>query len=158
MIAYDPTPIANLDEALSEKIWWQGRQWIVTADGLESRNGRYVIEKDRLLQDADTYGWVAHVGKKSWVDTDDFATAYLVAVALHGLHLTKAQRALVMKGYAAAVVSHAKANLHHEMFPATPTTGNKLESVNLTELDRGCKAVDAEYRRRREAAKVEAAP
>jgi hypothetical protein len=157
MIAYDKSEVRNRGEGLSE-IWWQGRQWAVTSYGLESRNGRYVIERDRLLQDADTYGWVAHVGKKSWVDTDDFATAYLVAVAMHGERLTKAQRALVMKGYAAAVVSHAKAKLHHEMFPPEPTTGLKLKAVDLTELDRRCKAVDAEYRRRRQAERARASP
>ena len=59
------------------------------------------------------------MGCKTWADVDDFATAYLVAITMHGFRLTKAMRAAVMRGYDQAVVSHEKRVLHREMFPAT---------------------------------------
>jgi hypothetical protein len=145
MIATDKDPVTVRGEPLGE-IWWQGRQWAVTAYGLECRDGTYVIDKKRLLEDAD-YGLVRHVGTKSWVDVDDFATAYLVAVALHGFRLTKAMRVLVMKGHANGGVSHEKQKLHDEMFPET----RKFELIDFAELDRRRRAVDEEYRRRAEA-------
>jgi hypothetical protein len=65
-------------ETLAE-IWWQGRQWAVTADGLESLDGR----GDRLTADA-LNGWIA----------DDFATAYRIAIAMHSRRLAWAHRVL----------------------------------------------------------------
>jgi hypothetical protein len=67
MIAYDKNPVRDRGEGLSE-LWWQGRQWAVTAYWLECRDESYVIEKKRLLQDAATFGWVAHMGGKNWAD------------------------------------------------------------------------------------------
>jgi hypothetical protein len=144
MIAYDKSEVAVRGEDLSE-IWWQGRQWAVTAYGLERRDGTYFIDRKRLLQDATTYGWVKHIGTKNWADVDDFATAYLVAIAMHGCRLTKAMQARVLEGYRSAVVSHEKERLHGEMFPPT----DKLELIFHGELSRRCRAVDAEYRRRK---------
>jgi len=72
----------------------------------------------------------------------------LVAIAMDGERPRKPQRAIVLKGHAAAVVSHEKSRLHNEMFP--PTRGNKLEPVNLTELGRRRMAVNVEYRRRKQ--------
>jgi hypothetical protein len=104
MIAYDKNQVANRGEALSE-IWWQGRQWAVTDYGLECRDGTYAIEKGRLLEFGATFSWIQQVGKKTWCDVDDLATAYLVAVAMHGHCLTKAMRANVMEGHDSAVLS-----------------------------------------------------
>lgn len=70
-------------EALND-IWWQGRQWAVTSYGIEARNGKYVIEKSRLAEEIETWGWLQHMNDKDWVDIDDFATAWLVAMTLHG--------------------------------------------------------------------------
>jgi hypothetical protein len=36
-------------EPLAE-IWWQSRQWAVTAHGVEARDGAYAIAKDRLRE------------------------------------------------------------------------------------------------------------
>jgi hypothetical protein len=158
MIAYDKTEVANRGEELSE-IWWQGRQWAVTSSGLECRDGSYTIEAKRLaehLRSAQPYAWTEHIGKKTWADVEDFATAYLVAVALHGFKLTKAMRAVVMKGHERGIVSHEKSALHRKMFPDPEGVSFKLYS--LEDLDRECDAVDKEYRRRREAAKDAARP
>jgi hypothetical protein len=145
MIAYDKNEVANRCEALSE-IWWQGRQWSVTAAGLECRDGTYFIDKKRLLEDHGC-GWVAHVGRKTWVDVDDFATFYLAAVAMHGFRLTRAKRAAVLKAHAKAIVSHEIDELHREMFPSK----SAFEAIDLVELDRRCDLVNTEYRRRRDA-------
>lgn len=71
-------------------LWWVGRQWAVTADGLEALDGRYFIAKDRLGETrrgstGDIPTWPPQIGEKDWSDVDDFATAFLVALALHGL-------------------------------------------------------------------------
>ena len=148
MISYDKNPVTVRGEALHE-VWWQGRQWAVTSYGLERRYGTYFIEAKRLveqLRGEHPYSWTEHVGEKTWADVDDFATAYLVAVAMHGHRLTKAMRAIVMKGHAKAVVSHEKSKLHREMFPAPR---ERFELIDLVELNRRCEAVEAEYRRRK---------
>jgi hypothetical protein len=107
MIAYDKNQVTNRGEALSE-IWWQGRQWAVTDYGLECRDGTYAIERERLLEEATTYGGIRQVGMKIWCDVDDFSTAYLVAVAMHGHRLTKGTRANAMEGHDSAVLSHKR--------------------------------------------------
>jgi hypothetical protein len=80
-------------EALSE-IWWSGRQWAVTAYGIERLDGTYVIDKGRLFENIDDYGWPMHMGEKVWVDNDDFVTSWLVAMALHGKRGEQARKAI----------------------------------------------------------------
>jgi len=81
-IETDQTPVPCRGEPLAE-IWWRGKQWAVTADGIECLDGCYCIDKNRLLQDLPAYSWPEHMATKGWVDTDEFATAWLVALALH---------------------------------------------------------------------------
>jgi hypothetical protein len=81
------TPVQVRGEPLHE-IWWRGRQWVVTAYGVEALDGSYHFEAKRLaeeLKDTHPYGWPAHMSGKTWVDLDDFATAWLVAFTLHGV-------------------------------------------------------------------------
>jgi hypothetical protein len=144
MIAYDKTDVKVRGEALSE-VWWQGRQWAVTAYGLECRDGTYVLDTKQLVDNAAVHSCIEHVGEKTWCDVDDFATAYYVAVAMHGLRLTKAMRAVAAKGHSRAVVSHEKGKLYRELFPET----RRFELVNLSELRRRSGAVDEEYYRRK---------
>jgi hypothetical protein len=69
-------------QALSA-IWWRGRQWAVTAYGIECLDGTYVIERERLLE-LPHGSWPEHMAGKIWVDIDEFATAWLIALLLHG--------------------------------------------------------------------------
>jgi hypothetical protein len=70
-------------------VWWRGRQWAVTAYGLERLDGTYAVEASRLTEgmgpDRDRT-FLAHVSRKAWCDTDDLVTAWLVATAMHGVH------------------------------------------------------------------------
>lgn len=78
--------------------WWVGSQWAVTAYGVERRDGTYAIEASRLREDlAEGRSWVLHVGMKGWADPDDFATAYFVACAMHGVKLSAEERAMVLR-------------------------------------------------------------
>ena len=55
--------------------------------GIERRDGCYFIAKDRLGEGCDdgSPDWLLHIAEKGkHYDFDDFATAYLVALALHG--------------------------------------------------------------------------
>jgi hypothetical protein len=63
--------------------WWIGRQWAVTAYGLEARDGTYALAADRLLEDLPDYSKILHMAGKEWVDLEDFVTAFLVALTLH---------------------------------------------------------------------------
>lgn len=91
-VIYDSTPVRVRGEPLGA-VWWQGRQWAVTSDGIEARDGSYVIEAGRVIENLEPYSWVRHMAAKNWVDLEDFATAWLVAVALH----TSARRAALKK-------------------------------------------------------------
>jgi hypothetical protein len=77
-------------EAL-DPVWWQGRQWAVTAFGIEARDGTYTIAANRLAENIDDWGWPAQVTQKDWVDADDFITAWLVALGMHGAPVTAEQ-------------------------------------------------------------------
>lgn len=82
-IIYSANEIKCRGEPLSE-VWWQGRQWAVTSEGIEARDGTYFIAAKRLMEDHPGYSWPEHICEKMWVDQDDFCTAWLVAIALHG--------------------------------------------------------------------------
>jgi hypothetical protein len=99
MIVADDRAVKLRGERLNE-IWWQGRQWAVTSHGIEARDGTYTIAKDRLREEharEHPYSWIAHLSEKSWIDLDDFATAYFVAVAMHGQRLTRKEFAMLQK-------------------------------------------------------------
>jgi hypothetical protein len=72
-------PVHCRGEPLSEPIYWQGRQWAVTAYGVECREGTYVIAKGRIWEDEESYGWVRHMAGKNWPDLEDFAEALRIA-------------------------------------------------------------------------------
>jgi hypothetical protein len=72
-------PVHCRGEEISIPIYWQGRQWAVTAFGLECRDGTYVIAKDRIWENEERYGWVMHMSAKDWPDLPDFAEALRIA-------------------------------------------------------------------------------
>jgi hypothetical protein len=83
-IEMDTTPVKVRGEAL-HPVWWRGRQWAATEHGIECLDGTYTIAARRLTANVETYVWPLHMGTKDWVDSDDFATAWMVALALHGV-------------------------------------------------------------------------
>lgn len=83
-------PVKCRGEAL-DQVWWQGRQWAVTSFGIEARDGTYHIAANRLAEAIDVWGWPAQVSHKNWVDPDDFITAWLVAIVMHGATATPGQ-------------------------------------------------------------------
>jgi hypothetical protein len=89
-VELDTTPVHVRAEAL-HAIWWRGRQWAVTEYGIEALDGTYSFEAKRLTEDIEDWGWPAHMAEKDWVDTEELATAWLVALAIHGAHAPPAQ-------------------------------------------------------------------
>jgi hypothetical protein len=65
-------PIRVRGDQLSWPIFWQGRQWAVTAYGVECRDGTYYVKKDRLWENDEDHSWVHHMAEKNWVDLPDF--------------------------------------------------------------------------------------
>jgi hypothetical protein len=91
VVAMDTTPVARRGEALHE-IWWRGRQWAVTSYGIECLDGTHSFEAKRLAEGLHGSGpveasWCVHMAESGWVDVDDFATAWLVALSLHGVRV-----------------------------------------------------------------------
>jgi hypothetical protein len=71
-------------------VWWRGRQWAVTEYGIERLDGTYVVEAKRLTENIETYSWPGHMrGRTGWT-REEFATAWLGALALHGARVSKA--------------------------------------------------------------------
>ena len=64
---------------LSQPVYWRGRQWAVTAYGIECRERQYWIEHRRIWEDEERHGWVRHLAIKNWVDLADFAEALRIA-------------------------------------------------------------------------------
>lgn len=74
------------------KVFWQGRQWCVTDYGIETiKRDRYYIEAERLGdltdgRDRDVRPGaerMRHTGGKTWVDIEDLAAAFAVALQVH---------------------------------------------------------------------------
>lgn len=98
-VEYDATPVKVRGEAL-DPVWWRGRQWAVTEFGLERLDGTYTIEASRLAEHIDVHPWPLHISIKGWADSDDFVTAWLVALALHGVSIpAKKVREAVSRSY-----------------------------------------------------------
>jgi hypothetical protein len=66
-------------EALSEPIYWTGKEWAVTSFGVEARDGTYPIAKERIWENENVHGWVRQIAEKEWRDVDDFAEALRIA-------------------------------------------------------------------------------
>ena len=106
-VIYADNPVAPGGEAL-HPIYWQGREWAVTAHGIERRDGRYPIEASRLCEKHDGDGGGRRIAraihgsaiseKKGW-DLADFATAFFVACAMHGVRLSPAEVEMLRDQY-----------------------------------------------------------
>lgn len=80
--AYESKEVVRVTgEALAEPIYWTGRQWAVTAYGIEARDGKYFIAGNRAWEDTSGHGWIEHMAEKEWVDMDDFTEALRLARA-----------------------------------------------------------------------------
>lgn len=78
--AYCCTDVVKvLGEELTTPIHWTGRQWAVTAYGIEARNGQYPIARNRVWEETRGHGWIEHLAEKSWVDIEDFTEALRIA-------------------------------------------------------------------------------
>ena len=90
----DVTPVARRGTPL-HAIWWRGRQWAVTNYGVEALDGTYAIEARRLTEGLGSIAprvWLCEqVACEEWVDIDDLATAWLVAMTLHGIRSSAAR-------------------------------------------------------------------
>lgn len=77
-------PVAVRGEA-PDGVIWQGRQWAVTAFGMEKRDGTYPVPARNLtMHDSkEGYDWIRHMATKGWVDLPDFVAAYAVARLFH---------------------------------------------------------------------------
>src|SRR5262249_129412 len=53
---------------LSQPVYWRGRQWAVTAYGIECRERPYFFEHSRIWEDEGRHGWVRQLASKNWVD------------------------------------------------------------------------------------------
>lgn len=89
-IDYYTDPVEVCGEPLGT-ILWRGRQWAVTEYGIECLDGSYWCEAKGLGEDLPNHSWPEHMADKSWVDVDDFATAWMVALAIHGQHVPSDQ-------------------------------------------------------------------
>lgn len=69
-------------------VYWAGRQWCVTADGLDTISGDYEIDAASLGHLTEWSGppmaeRLRHVCEKTWVDIEDFVAAFAVALQVH---------------------------------------------------------------------------
>lgn len=69
------------------KVLWTGREWAVTAYGIEARDGRYAIDKRYLAEQHGSWSWPMHMAEKGWPDLEDFIEAWLVALEMHGVEM-----------------------------------------------------------------------
>jgi hypothetical protein len=85
-IELDTTPIRPhvMGNRLGQ-VWWRGSRWAVTEDGIERLDGLYIIEAARLREQENRgWSWPQQIAAKGMGDIEEFATAWLVALVLHG--------------------------------------------------------------------------
>ena len=75
------TDVRVTGEPLHEPIYWQGKQWAVTAYGVELRDGTYSIKGEEVWWDNHGHGWVEQLAEKEWADLYDFVEALRLARA-----------------------------------------------------------------------------
>lgn len=80
-IEINSDPVRVRGEELHE-VWWRGKQWAVTAFGIECLDGTYFAPAADLAKELQP--WPLHMASKTWVDIDEFTTAWMVALLLHG--------------------------------------------------------------------------
>lgn len=73
------------------EVWWVGKQWVVTSLGMEPhKDADYFVDAGSLDDTCPDQppgtmpDWLVHMGGKSWIDLEDFFTAFCVALILHG--------------------------------------------------------------------------
>ena len=66
-------------DPLGHPVYWLGVQWAVTRDGVECRNGTYVVARDRIHEAHAGWTWESHLAEKGWAYMDDFAEAMAFA-------------------------------------------------------------------------------
>jgi hypothetical protein len=124
-IIHDENEVHLRGKALQD-VWWQGRQWAVTSRGIECRDGAYYIEAKRLCEahnEVAPWSWIAALGDKpEWVDISDFATAFHVAVAMHGKCLTDRETDL-LRGHYRRALGSAVAHQERQSVPEPQQTG-----------------------------------
>lgn len=81
-IPWDHADVPVRGEQLGLELW-RGRQWSVTTDGIERRDGTYFIAAKRLTEQESTYPWTRHMAENDWVDQADFGLAFRIALHLH---------------------------------------------------------------------------
>src|SRR6185369_4546489 len=59
----DAGPLAEEDKMtdIGEPVYWRGRQWAVTAFGVEALNGKYRIRASDVWQDETGGDWLTHM-------------------------------------------------------------------------------------------------
>ena len=98
IVELDRTPVQVRGTAPAT-IWWRGKQWAVTSYGVELLNGTYAIEGNRLADAAGSWPVPLHMSEKKWVDNDEFVTAWMVGLLLHG-HGDKVTRERLLEIFA----------------------------------------------------------
>ncbi len=86
-ITIDAAPVEIRGEDLQYETLWQGSQWAATEYGIEARDGKYAFPAGLLSETREVGGeqlpdWPLHMAEKSWVNIDDFCTAFLVALTM----------------------------------------------------------------------------
>lgn len=72
-------------------VLWEGRQWAVTTYGLETISEPYhyyltplSLNDKRTTPRGEVFDNPLHMVEKEWLDVEDYLTAWLAALALHG--------------------------------------------------------------------------
>jgi hypothetical protein len=81
-IMLDETVVKNRSGDELGPMLWRGKQWAVTEHGIEALDGGYYIEAARLVEKLPMHSWAEQVCGKTWCDTEEFVTAWLVALVL----------------------------------------------------------------------------
>lgn len=108
------------------EVYYAGRQWYVTSNGLETlKPYRYDIEASTLGHLTDGAEQpiaerMRHVGMKTWIDLEDFAAAFAVALQIHAGKYPALPEGAFHNALVRLRASKARSEVYREMYPPKP--------------------------------------
>ena len=132
------------------KVYWVGEQWCVTDFGVETiREHEYYINAEELGRlteggrDGEPMAEVyRHVSSKTWVNHDDFAAAFALALTIHEGRYPKLPEGALLNAIAHARRRRFMSQVHRQIDHARPKEERTSFGHTIDDMKKASRAAD----------------